>query len=123
MALHETTFGFLPATAQGCRERLADLHGEIASIKTQIATADIERQTRRGTLDAQQFHRARTALRFKQQDAARVAAQLTRLIGESPRAGFKDTLIDVLRERLSEDAWQSALGLARERQGGEGGHG
>ena len=123
MAKEDFTVSPLPLTAQGCRERLVELYGEIASIRTQIATADIERQARRGALDAQQFHRARTALRFKQQDAARVAAQLARLAGESPRDGFKDTLIDVLRERMPDDVWQSALGVARERQGREVRHG
>lgn len=123
MAMHEPTFAPLPATAQGCRERLVDLQGEIASIKTQIATADIERQAKRGALDAQQFHRAKTALRFKQQEAARVAAHLTRLLGESPREGFKDALIDVLRELTPDAAWQSALIVARQRHGQDIRHG
>lgn len=107
----------MPDSAPACRERLVELQGEIASIKTQIATADIERQTRRGTLDAQWFHRARTALRFKQQEAARLSARLAALSGDRPRDRFKDTLIDVLREHLPDDAWQSALGVARERHG------
>ena len=113
----------LPRTASACRERLVELQGEIASIKTQIATVDIARQARRGTLDAQSFHRAKTALRFKQQEAASVSAHLTTLAGDRPRERFKDTLIDVLREHLPDDAWQSALAVARERQQQEVGHG
>jgi hypothetical protein len=35
----------LPDSAQGCRERMAALQGEIASIRIQIATTDIRRQT------------------------------------------------------------------------------
>jgi hypothetical protein len=113
----------LPDSAPTCRERLVELQDEIASIKTQIATADIERQARRGTLDAQWFHRAKTALRFKHQEAARVSAHLAALSGDLPRERFKDTLIDVLREHLPDDTWQSALAVARERQGREVDHG
>jgi hypothetical protein len=55
---------------------------------------------------------------FKQQEiAARVSAQLAALAGDLPRERFKDTLIGVLREQLPDDAWQSALAVARERQG------
>ena len=123
MTVREPTFAPLPATVQGCRERLVELHGEIASIKTQIATADIERQVRRGALDAQQFHRARTALRIKQQDGARVSAHLAALQGDRPRERFKDTLIDVLRDQMSDDAWQSILETARARHEGDVCHG
>ena len=112
-------FIHLPDSAPACRERLAELQGEIASIKTQIATADIERQARRGALDARWFHRARTALRFKHQEIARVSAHLAALSGDLPRERFKDTLIDVLREHLPDDAWQSALAVAHARQGRE----
>lgn len=105
----------LPDSAPACRARLVELQGEIASIRTQIATADIERQARRGALDAQWFHRARTALRFKQQEIGRVSAQLAALGGDLRRERFKDTLIGVLREHLPDDAWQSALAVARAR--------
>ena len=115
MILSEPRFAPLPTTVQGCRERLIELRSEITSIKTRIATADILRQTRRGVMDPQEFHRAKTALRFKQQETARVAAHLSALLGDTPREGFKDTLIDVLREVTPEAAWQSALALARSR--------
>ena len=123
MSAREPTFAPLPATAQVCRERLLEVHGEIASIKTQIAAADIERQARRGALDARQFHRARTALRIKQQEVARLSVHLAALQGDRPRERFKDALIDVLRERMSDDAWQSALCVARARHRGEECHG
>jgi hypothetical protein len=106
----------LPDTVQGCRTRLVDLQAEIASIKTQIATADIERQARRGVVDAHAFHRARTALRFKQQEMGRVAARLAELSGQAPRERFKDTLIGVLREQMDEATWQSAMAIARQRE-------
>ena len=51
----------LPDSAQGCRERMAALQGEIASIRIQIATTDIRRQSEKKTLDAAWFHRAKTA--------------------------------------------------------------
>jgi hypothetical protein len=79
----------LPDTASTCRERLVELQGEIASIKTQIATADIARQARRGALDAQWFHRAKTALRFKQQELARVSAHLAALAGDFPSGALQ----------------------------------
>jgi hypothetical protein len=113
----------VPDTIQGCRNRLVDLQAEIASIKTQIATADIERQARRGAVDAHAFHRARTALRFKQQEMGRVAARLAELSGEAPRDRFKDTLIGVLREQLSDDAWQNAMAVARQRDAQVADHG
>lgn len=62
----------LPDSAQGCRERMAALQGEIASIRIQIATTDIRRQSEKKTLDAAWFHRAKTALRLKQQELAQV---------------------------------------------------
>lgn len=113
----------VPDTIQGCRNRLVDLQAEIASIKTQIATTDIERQTRRATSDAKAFHRAKTALRFKQQEMGRVVARLAELAGDAPRERFKDTLISVLRERMSVDAWQDAMAIARQRDGQAGSHG
>ncbi|MER2505088.1 MAG: hypothetical protein ABTQ24_04230 [Azonexus sp.] len=113
----------LPRAASACRERLVELRGEIASIKTQIATVDIARQARRGALDAQSFHRAKTALRFKQQEVGRVTAHLAMLAGDRPRERFKDTLIDVLREQLPDDTWQAALAAARARQQSEVGRG
>jgi len=106
----------LPDTVQGCRNRLVDLQAEIASIKTQIATVDIERQARRGAVDAHAFHRARTALRFKQQEMGRVASRLAELSGQVPRERFKDTLIGVLREQMDEADWQSAMAIARQRE-------
>ena len=39
----------LPDSAQSCRERMAALQGEIASIRIQIATTDIRRQSEKKT--------------------------------------------------------------------------
>ncbi len=56
----------LPSTVQGCRDRLAAVQDEMASIRIQIATTDIRRQTEKKSLDPTWFHRAKTALRLKQ---------------------------------------------------------
>lgn len=109
----------LPTTPEGCRERLAALAGEIASIRIQIATTDIRRQTERRTLDPAWFHRAKTALRMKQAERTAVAAQLARLGGTTPgpgREGFKDVLIEVLREDYDRATWEQVLERARARQ-------
>jgi hypothetical protein len=101
-----------PATVEACRERLAALKDEIVSIRIQIATSDIRRQADRRSLDASWYHRAKTALRLKQQELALVSAQLARLNGRSPavrRDRFKDALIEVLRAECDEERWQSAL--------------
>ena len=101
-----------PATVEACRERLATLKDEIVSIRIQIATSDIRRQADRRSLDATWYHRAKTALRLKQQELALVSAQLARLNGRSPavrRDRFKDALIEVLRAECDEERWQSAL--------------
>lgn len=110
----------LPETAGACRTRLAELHGEIASIRVQIATTDIRRQTEKRPLDAAWFHRAKTALRLKQQESALVSAHLSSLIDTGDRRErFKDVLIAVLRAGCDDERW--AAHLARARQIAEGG--
>lgn len=122
MRPHDSDFVPLPDTVQQCRQRLIALQDEIASIKTRIATTDIERQGKRGALDAREFHRAKTALRCKQQEMARLRVHLAAL-PERPRERFKDALIGVLRETVPEADWQTALAVARQRLAEEGGHG
>ncbi len=107
----------LPSTLQGCRERLAALQDEIASIRIQIATTDIRRQTEKKSLDATWFHRAKTALRLKQQELAQLTAQVAKLNSAEPgghRERFKDALIEVLRADCDDERWQSAVTRARE---------
>ena len=106
----------LPGTPQGCRERLAALQDEIAAIRIQIATTDIRRQTERKSLDPAWFHRAKTALRLKQQEAAQLTpplAALNRQGGGNRRDRFKDTLIEVLRAEHDENHWTALLERAR----------
>jgi len=106
----------LPSTVQGCRDRLAAVQDEMASIRIQIATTDIRRQTEKKSLDPTWFHRAKTALRLKQQEMAQLTAQIAKLCAEqggSHRERFKDALIEVLRADCDEDRWQAAISRAR----------
>ena len=117
----------LPDTPEGCRARLATLQSEIAAIRVQIATADLRRQAHKQALDAEWFHRAKTALRVKQQELALVSARLARLnavSGPARRDRFKDALIEVLRADCDDERWAQALSRARELQARqEGAHG
>ncbi len=106
----------LPDTLQGCRDRRTALQDEMASIRIQIATTDIRRQTEKKSLDPTWFHRAKTALRLKQQELARLTAQIAKLNagqGAGQRERFKDALIEVLRADCDEERWQAAISRAR----------
>lgn len=108
----------LPDTAQGCRARLAALHSEIAAIRVQIATADLRRQAHKQALDAQWFHRAKTALRLKKEEAARLSARLIELTPKTPKAKssrerFKDALIEAMRAECDDARWAALLQRAR----------
>ena len=106
----------LPVTLQGCRDRLTALQDEIASIRIQIATTDIRRQTEKKSLDPTWFHRAKTALRLKQQELAQLTAQIAKLnAGQqgAHRERFKDALIEVLRADCDDERWQAVVSRAR----------
>lgn len=112
----------LPSTLQGCRERLAALQDEIASIRIQIATTDIRRQTEKKSLDAAWFHRAKTALRLKQQEQAQLTAHMGKLSATQPngsREKFKDALIEVIRSEFDDERWKSVISRARALQAGQ----
>ncbi|MFZ1414336.1 MAG: hypothetical protein WAS73_07125 [Defluviicoccus sp.] len=100
----------LPATREACRERLAALQSDIAAIRTEIATRDLDRQARGGRIDSRWYHRAKTALRFKQQQVAAITAHMANL--PSRRDELKDQLIEVLRADYDDDAWRAALDKA-----------
>jgi len=107
----------LPDSAQGCRVRMVKLQDEIASIRIQIATTDIRRQVEKKSLDAAWFHRAKTALRLKQQEFAQVATHLAGFAaGPKHREGFKDLLIEVMREQCDDEQWSGLMARARELQ-------
>lgn len=103
----------LPQTAEACRNRLVSLQAEVASIRIQIATTDIRRQTEKKALDASAFHRAKTALRLKQYEIGLVSAQLTKLAHASHRGAFKDTLIELVREQFDDKQWSQLVSRAK----------
>jgi 4-hydroxy-L-threonine phosphate dehydrogenase PdxA len=107
-----------PATAQACRARLAVLQGDIASIRLQIATADMRRQAQKQSVDAAWFHRAKTAMRLKQQEQAMIHAQLAQLNASNPtkpRELIKDAIIEVVRADCDDAQWGSVLQRAKAR--------
>ncbi len=103
----------LPQTADACRTRLVSLQAEVASIRLQIATTDIRRQTEKKALDASAFHRAKTALRLKQYELGLVSAQLAKLAQGSLRGAFKDTLIELVREQFDDRQWSQLVSRAK----------
>lgn len=106
----------LPDTPEGCRARLATLQSEIAAIRVQIATHDLRRQAHKQALDADWFHRAKTALRLKQEAHARINARLIELTpktGKSVRERFKDALIEAMRAECDDARWAALLARAR----------
>jgi hypothetical protein len=100
----------LPPTRKACRALLAELATEVAAIRTRMATADLERQRRRGTVDPTRFQEWRTALLHKQREIQRITQHMATL--PSRRDAFKDRLIEVLRADY-DVAWQAALDRAR----------
>jgi hypothetical protein len=106
----------LPDSPAACRARLADLQDEIASIRLQVATCDMRRQTANGKPDATAFHRAKTALRLRQQEVTRLKAHLATLepVGSgNHRDRFKDALIAVFRTECDDARWANLMSRAR----------
>lgn len=105
--------GAPPATREACRARMAELRDDIAAIKAQIAAADLRRQAEGSRMDAEWFHRAKTALRHKQRELEAVTARMAALGGE--RDAFKDCLIALLREDYDDAEWREVLEEAHRR--------
>ena len=109
--------GALPPSRAACQARIAELQDEIAAIRAQIASADLDRQARRGRIDARWFHRAKTALRHRRRELAELTAHMARLPAQAGRKDlFKDCLIEVLRADYEDDAWERALTRAKDLQ-------
>ena len=98
----------LPADRPTCRAAIDRLNGEIEAIRAQIATADLERQARRGKMDPRWYHRARTAIGHKRQRIAALQAHM-RTLPADRKTGLKDCLIEVLRDEFDDDAWQGLM--------------
>ena len=112
----------LPTRAE-CQARIALLQDEIAAIRAQIATADLDRQAEGRRMDPRWFHRAKTALRHRQRELAGLTQHLAALpAGPSRKERLKDALIEVLRDDYDDATWQRALAEAKrlqlEREGG-----
>jgi hypothetical protein len=103
----------LPATRPACRAVIDQLRGDIDAIKAQIAATDLERQANHGQMDPRWYHRARTAIRHKRQHIAALTAHMQTLpTGPGRRSGFKDCLIEVLRDEFDDHAWQGFVDRA-----------
>jgi hypothetical protein len=98
----------MPATRAECRAAIDQLRGEIDAVKAQIAAADLVRQAKRGRIDPRWCHRARTAIRHKRQHITALPAHLQTLPPDR-KVGFKDCLIEVLRDEFDDEAWQAFL--------------
>ena len=112
----------LPATRTEARARLIAIDDGIATIRTQIATADLKRQASRTPIDPDWFHRAKTALRHLERERAELrAAMIAALPGRKDR--LKDHIIAVgapgLRRRLT-GRWCSRWRARAPRRGGRG---
>ncbi len=106
--------GALPPSRAACQARIAELQDEIAAIRAQIASADLDRQARRGRIDPRWFHRVKTALRHRRRELVELTAHMASLpAGPSRRDTFKDCLIEVLRADYQDDAWELVLTAAK----------
>ena len=66
----------LPAIRSEVRARIAAIDDNIASIRTQLATHDLQRQALHKPIDTNWFHRAKTALRHLQRERARTVRHI-----------------------------------------------
>ena len=86
--------GALPPSRAACQARIAELQDEIAAIRAQIASADLDRQARRGRIDARWFHRAKTALRHRRRELAELTAHMASAAGPGRPEGSVQGLPD-----------------------------
>jgi len=98
------------------QRRLIELDDAIAKIRTQIATADLTRQTHGKPIDPVWFNRARTAQRHLYRERAELLADGS---GWHRRNKVKDALIDILRARHDPEVWAELLAEARARSEAE----
>jgi hypothetical protein len=94
------------------QRRLIALDDAIAKIRTQIATADLTRQTQGKPIDPVWFNRARTAQRHLYRERAELLADGS---GWHRRNKMKDALIEILRARHDPEVWAELVAEARAR--------
>ena len=105
----------MPATRAECRAAIDQLHrdADADAVKAEIAAADLQRQAKLGNMDPRWRHRARAAIRRKRQHITALTARLQMLAPDLGRkAGFKDCVIEVLRDEFDEEEWQGFLDRA-----------
>lgn len=100
----------LPANRSKLIAKLAEIDDDIAAIRTQLAAADLERQTNKTPIDARWFHKANTALRHFRKERRQVLAWLAGL--PHPKERLKDCIISEARAHLTPEAWQALLDAA-----------
>jgi len=93
------------------RRRIAQTDSAIAEIRTQLATADMKRQARRGHGDPDWVHKARTALRHLRRERSELLDLLAQL--PRPKDSLKDRIIELVRADYDDDAWEAVLERAR----------
>ncbi|MEG3640703.1 hypothetical protein [Magnetococcus sp. PR-3] len=101
----------MPVTRPDCQEQMITLQSEIRAIRDQIAAADLNRQASGGQIDAAWFHRARTALRHKQERLARIKEHIKQLPGgkQARKQRLKDAIIEIVRSDYEDSQWRKVL--------------
>ncbi|MBF0462242.1 MAG: hypothetical protein HQL87_12690 [Magnetococcales bacterium] len=95
------------------------LQFDIAAIRDQLATADMERQANGGRIDTDWFRRARTSLRFKREELVLIQEHMRRTAAIG-KVKLKDSIIAIVRRDYDDDEWRGVLDEAHRlvREGG-----
>ena len=109
----------LPKSREECHSRIIKLQFDIAAIRDQLATADMERQANGGRIDTDWFRRARASLRFKREELVLIQDHI-RSTAAANKAKLKDAIIAIVRRDYDADEWRGVLDEAH-RQIREGG--
>jgi len=104
------TGGYLPGNRTKLIAKLAEVDDDIAAIRTQLAAADLERQTIKTPIDARWFHKANTALRHFRQERREVLARIAGL--PHPKERLKDCIIAEARAQMPPEVWQALVDAA-----------
>ncbi|MBF0179961.1 MAG: hypothetical protein HQM03_08055 [Magnetococcales bacterium] len=93
---------------------MIQLQTDIAAIRDQIAVADLNRQARGQLMDPAWFARARSALRHKREELARMQEHLRRLPDgpEETKAKLKECIIRIVRDHFTDDQWRTVMDQA-----------
>ncbi|NGZ05124.1 MAG: hypothetical protein G8237_02090 [Magnetococcales bacterium] len=102
---------------------MIQLQSDIAAIRDQIAVADLNRQVNSLPMDPAWFARARSALRHKREELARMQEHLRRMPGgpEETKARLKECIIRVVRDHFTEEQWRTVMDRAHHLLATQGG--